>query len=131
MQPAFVSAASTFVRHFSRNTVATCRRPHFSSPLFACVTPRMSADCGNQEPYTNRSMSTSEEDSVMTAVEQKIAEALAPTRLSVIPTYGDPKGSHVTITVVSDKFKDLNMVKRHQAVYKVIWEELQVRLLTH
>ena len=66
------------------------------------------------------------EDTVMKTVHQKISDALNPTRLQVVPTYDDPNGSHVSITVVSDAFQGLNIVKRHQAVYKVIWEELQV-----
>lgn len=62
----------------------------------------------------------------MHTIEQKITDALSPTRLSVVPTYGDPKGSHVTINVVSAQFEGWSMVKRHQAVYKAIWDELEV-----
>lgn len=124
MHSAFVPFATTFVRSISLQTPATCQRIVFSR---ASRTARMAADCGKQEPYSNRNMSTTGEDSTMATIEQKISAALSPTRLSVVPTYGDPKGSHVTITVVSDMFEGLNMVKRHKAVYKTIWEELQVR----
>lgn len=66
-------------------------------------------------------------DTVMESVKRKLSDALSPDRLNVVPTYGDPNGSHVSIEVVSKAFEGLNVVKRHQAVYKVIWEELQVR----
>lgn len=65
----------------------------------------------------------------MAAVQRKISSALSPTRLEVIPTYGDPNGSHVSITVVSETFEGLTAVKRHQVVYKTIWEELSVRCM--
>lgn len=70
---------------------------------------------------------TTADDTVMSSVKTKISEALNPTRLEVTPTYGDPNGSHVSITVVSDAFEGLNVVKRHRVVYKAIWEELSVR----
>lgn len=65
-------------------------------------------------------------DTVMETVKRKLSDALSPERLTVTPTYGDPNGSHVSIEVVSNAFEGLNVVKRHQAVYKVIWNELQV-----
>jgi stress-induced morphogen len=37
----------------------------------------------------------------------------------VIPAYGDPNGSHVTITVVSKKFEGKRALQRQQMVYKV------------
>ena len=46
-------------------------------------------------------------------------------KLEVIPAYGDPNGSHVTITVVSKAFEGKRPVQRQQLVYKVIWEEMQ------
>ena len=75
-------------------------------------------------------MSTLADDTVMARVHQKIADALSPQSLSVQPTYGDPNGSHVSINVVSQAFEGKNVVKRHQLVYKAIWEELQVRCLS-
>jgi stress-induced morphogen len=65
------------------------------------------------------------DESVVSSVERKLTEALKPESLSVIPAYGDPNGSHVSINVVSDAFEGLNIVKRHKLVYKAIWEELQ------
>lgn len=64
-------------------------------------------------------------DTVMATVEKKLSAALNPEKLIVTPAYDDPNGSHVSIYVVSDKFEDLNVVKRHRIVYKAIWEELQ------
>ncbi|KAK4524233.1 hypothetical protein GAYE_SCF02G2132 [Galdieria yellowstonensis] len=62
---------------------------------------------------------------VVQRVEQKLQEALHPKFLQVIPAFDDPNGSHVSIRVVSDKFENLSSLKRHQLVYKAIWEELQ------
>ncbi len=67
-------------------------------------------------------------DTVMGTIEKKLSDALAPERLEVTPTYGDPQGAHVSIEVVSSAFEGMAVVKRHQAVYKVIWEELAVSL---
>jgi len=70
-------------------------------------------------------MSTAEGDTVVAGMEKKIKEALNPTKLEVIPAYGDPNGSHVTITVVSEAFEGKRSVQRQQMVYKIIWEEMQ------
>ncbi len=56
------------------------------------------------------------EDTAMASVQRKLTDALAPQSLDVVPTYGDPNGSHVSIRVVSE---GLNVVKRHKLVYKV------------
>lgn len=63
-------------------------------------------------------------DVIMSSMEKKIKESLNPTRLQITPTIGDPNGAHVEIEVISEQFEGLNAVKRHQAVYKAIWEEL-------
>ena len=44
---------------------------------------------------------------------------LKPVKLEVIPAYGDPNGSHVTILVVSDAFEGKRSLQRQQMVYKV------------
>ena len=44
---------------------------------------------------------------------------LKPVKLEVIPAYGDPNGSHVTINVVSQAFEGKRAVQRQQMVYKV------------
>lgn len=67
--------------------------------------------------------------SVMDNMERKIKDALSPSRLQIIPTIGDPNGAHVQIEVISDRFEGMVAVKRHQAVYQAIWEELSVRFL--
>ena len=64
----------------------------------------------------------------MDNMEKKITDSLKPSRLEIIPTIGDPNGAHVEIEVVSDQFEGMTAVKRHQAVYQAIWEELSVRL---
>lgn len=38
---------------------------------------------------------------------------------------GQATESHFKLTVVSDKFKDVSLVKRHQVVYKILELELQ------
>eukprot|EP00960_Hanusia_phi_P036886 752582-Hanusia_phi.AAC.2 len=65
------------------------------------------------------------EDTVMSTIERKITSELKPVKLEVIPAYGDPNGSHVTINVVSQAFEGKRAVQRQQMVYKVIWEEMQ------
>ncbi|EKX54527.1 hypothetical protein GUITHDRAFT_100004 [Guillardia theta CCMP2712] len=69
--------------------------------------------------------SAPEEDTVMSTIEKKITSELKPVKLEVIPAYGDPNGSHVTINVVSQAFEGKRAVQRQQMVYKVIWEEMQ------
>ncbi|KAA8491826.1 Protein BOLA4, chloroplastic/mitochondrial [Porphyridium purpureum] len=64
-------------------------------------------------------------DSLVSVVEKKIRASLEPVALEVTPTFGDPNGSHVTISVVSSKFDGLRMMPRHQMVYKAIFDELQ------
>lgn len=51
--------------------------------------------------------------------ETDVCAAFNPTLLEVIPAYGDPNGSHVTIKVVSDAFEGKRAVQRQQMVYKV------------
>lgn len=65
-------------------------------------------------------------NTVVGNMERKIKDSLNPTKLTIIPALGDPNGAHVQIEVVSDSFEGMNSVKRHQAVYKAIWEELNV-----
>ncbi|PXF44583.1 Protein BOLA4, chloroplastic/mitochondrial [Gracilariopsis chorda] len=89
--------------------------------------PALAMSCGG--PPKGVSIRTTapapgEEDTSMSAVHRKITAALNPSHLEVIPTYGDPNGSHVTIKVVSDQFQGVSPVKRHQMVYQAIWEEL-------
>ncbi|CAN8071096.1 unnamed protein product [Agarophyton chilense] len=89
--------------------------------------PAITLSCGGPPKGVSiRTMAPApgEEDTSISAVQRKINAALSPSRLEVIPTYGDPNGSHVTITVVSDQFQGVSTVKRHRMVYQAIWEEL-------
>mmetsp|Transcript_42597 Transcript_42597/g.114044 ORF Transcript_42597/g.114044 Transcript_42597/m.114044 type:complete len:82 (-) Transcript_42597:50-295(-) len=61
----------------------------------------------------------------MATIERKLREALDPVKLEVIPAYGDPNGSHVSLRVVSKQFEGKRSMQRQQMVYKVLWDELQ------
>jgi stress-induced morphogen len=39
--------------------------------------------------------------------------------------FDDPNGSHISVTVISDKFEGKRAVQRQQMVYKALWDELQ------
>ena len=56
------------------------------------------------------------EDTLLT---RDMTAELKPVKLEVIPAYGDPNGSHVTILVVSDAFEGKRSLQRQQMVYKV------------
>mmetsp|Transcript_43464 Transcript_43464/g.68059 ORF Transcript_43464/g.68059 Transcript_43464/m.68059 type:complete len:161 (+) Transcript_43464:170-652(+) len=89
----------------------------FSSPLVASR-PAV--------PFFGLRMSSGpQEDTVVAGMEKKLEAEFSPTKLEVIPAYGDPNGSHVAITVVSEKFEGKRAMQRQQMVYKVIWEEMQ------
>eukprot|EP00871_Galdieria_phlegrea_P006048 jgi/Galph1/930/GphlegSOOS_G5724.1 len=62
---------------------------------------------------------------IVEVVERKLRQALEPSFIEVTPSFDDPNGSHVSIRIVSEKFDNLPSVKRHQLVYKAIWEEMQ------
>lgn len=113
MRPAFATLAARLSLRPSFSPQSTLRSPLRPPPLYVPFI-RM---CASSPPT---------DDTVMNTVHSKISAEFAPTRLVVTPTYGDPNGSHVSITVVSDLFEGLTPVKRHQAVYKAIWEELSV-----
>lgn len=70
-----------------------------------------------------------EEMSVQEAINEKLSEALQPSLLEVLNEshmHGGPATeSHFNITAVSGTFADLNPVKRHQAVYKLLQQELE------
>lgn len=109
MRPAFIPLAVRTLRLPSWHQVRLSpRRPQY------CLPRTLATAAGSNE----------ENDSVMKQVETKIRTAMSPTRLEVRPTYGDPKGSHVSITVVSPAFEGLSLLKRHRQVYQTIWEEL-------
>lgn len=78
---------------------------------------------------------TTEQRSMKASIEKKLREALAPTVLVVDDVShrhaghaGVEKGAtetHFNVTVVSDKFKDTSLIKRHRLVYSLLDDELK------
>jgi stress-induced morphogen len=66
-----------------------------------------------------RMMSGASGDTVVDGMVMKLEKAFSPVKLEVVPAYGDPNGSHVTISVVSKAFEGKRPVQRQQLVYKV------------
>ena len=66
--------------------------------------------------------------SIQDTIQAKLSEALQPSTLEVANEshmHGGPATeSHFSITAVSATFTDLNLVRRHQAVYKLLQNEL-------
>ena len=68
--------------------------------------------------------------SLLVLLEAKLKDALAPKHLEVINEshmHNVPKGSesHFKVILVSDSFKDLNLVSRHQKVYAILQDEMK------
>ena len=66
---------------------------------------------------------------VQNSLERKLKEGLEPLHIEVInesPNHSVPEGSesHFRVVLVSEKFKDLSVVQRHQMVYGLLKEEL-------
>ena len=64
-------------------------------------------------------------------IENKLNDDLNPWFLEVVnesPNHNVPDGaeSHFKIVIVSDEFKDLRAVQRHQLIYKVLKEEMKL-----
>ena len=76
---------------------------------------------------TPRFMSSEGDDktSIVSICREKIMSALETENCEVIGAYDDPNGSHISVTVVSEKFEGKRAMQRQQLVYKAIWEELQ------
>jgi stress-induced morphogen len=106
--------APTALRMTSLRVLATL------NSLACPVTARASS---SRQPARMQSGGT--DVTVIGAAKRKLAAALSPTSLNVVPTYGDPNGAHVSISVVSDAFEGMGTLKRHRLVYKAIWEELE------
>jgi stress-induced morphogen len=64
-------------------------------------------------------MSETSGDTVVDGMIKKLEKEFSPVKLEVIPAYGDPNGSHVTISIVSKTFEGKRAVQRQQLVYKV------------
>ena len=66
--------------------------------------------------------------SVQDTIKAKLSEALQPSMLEVANEshmHGGPATeSHFNITAVSATFTDLNLVRRHQSVYRLLQTEL-------
>ncbi|XP_076031489.1 DNA-binding transcriptional regulator BolA [Oratosquilla oratoria] len=63
-------------------------------------------------------------------IQEKLQEQFQPSHLEIVNEsfmHNVPKGSetHFKVLVVSDKFKDLSLIKRHRLVHEVLKEELQ------
>ena len=68
---------------------------------------------------------------IQKALEEKLSKGLSPLILKVInesPNHNVPEGSesHFRVLIVSDQFKELSSIKRHQMVHTLIKEELKV-----
>ena len=64
-------------------------------------------------------------------IEKKLNSGIDTLFLEVInesPNHNVPDGaeSHFKIVIVSDEFKDLRAVQRHQLIYKVLKEEMKL-----
>ena len=43
--------------------------------------------------------------------------------------HGDPnKGSHFSAVIISEDFEDLNLIQRHQKIYKILGKEMGTRI---
>jgi len=67
--------------------------------------------------------------STQQTISQKLTTALAPTYLDIVnesDNHSGPAGreSHFKITVVSEAFNPLNLIKRHQTIYTLLRDEL-------
>jgi len=75
---------------------------------------------------TPRFLSSDTPDTTIVDIcKEKIQAALDTQDVKVTGAYDDPNGSHISIEVVSSKFKGKRSVQRQQLVYKAIWEEMQ------
>lgn len=72
-------------------------------------------------------------NTTLTAIKEKISAALAPSHLDVVDESHQhaghagsrPEGeTHFRITVVSEQFRGLNRIKRHQAIYDILNVEM-------
>lgn len=137
MTSAFIPLATRSVRNLS--TSFTSAPSHLSSHhrhhLHTLTKTRIIVKYQQQQRYTQQPLRMQctptgkvpdMNDTVVGNMERKINDALSPSRLQIVPTTGDPNGAHVQIEVISDRFEGMSPVKRHQAVYQAIWEELEV-----
>ena len=70
---------------------------------------------------------------IQSLLENKIQSALQPELLKVInesPQHNVPEGSesHFSVLIVSEKFSDLPLLKRHQMIHKLLGEEIKEKI---
>lgn len=66
---------------------------------------------------------------IKAVIEERLRSQLAPAILEILdesPQHGSSKPSHFRILIVSDAFEGLSALKRHQRVYKVLGDVLNV-----
>jgi len=66
-------------------------------------------------------------------LEEQLQKTLKPVLLKVInesPQHNVPQNSesHFRVLIVSDQFKDLSLIKRHQLVYKVVGKPIKEKI---
>ena len=62
-------------------------------------------------------------------IEERLKSQLTPAILEILdesPQHGSSKPSHFRILIVSDAFEGLSAIKRHQRVYKVLGDIMNV-----
>lgn len=68
-------------------------------------------------------------------IKNRLAENLNSVKVEIIDQsqqhsgHGDPnKGSHFNAVIISDDFNGLNLIKRHQCVYKILGKDMGSRI---
>ncbi|GFH43688.1 hypothetical protein CTEN210_00161 [Chaetoceros tenuissimus] len=92
----------------------------FSTPARALIQNRA------RSSIVSRFMSTEGSgETIVDICKGKIMKALETDEVTVTGAYDDPNGSHISVTVVSEKFEGKRAVQRQQMVYKALWDELK------
>lgn len=73
---------------------------------------------------------------IYNSIRHKLISELSPEKLLIVNTSEQHRGhrphfeaeSHFEITIVSDKFKDQNLVSRHKKIYKILENELSTQV---
>ena len=70
---------------------------------------------------------------IQSLLEEKLQKGLRPALLKVInesSNHNVPEGgeSHFRVLVVSDKFSDLSLIKRHKMVHDLVGEEIKEKI---
>ncbi len=78
----------------------------------------------NKQLFCTTSSSNNDVASVVERCKLKISEALETNSVSITTDQTDPNGMHIEVDVESILFENKRKMKRHQMVYKALWEEL-------